>query len=204
MFNGIAVVSLVLCACAIVVWIRSYHVSDHIEYNTANFATGRSKGYRLHSDSGTIGFDYVNRLFDRKENLEVSIHEFLTDNEETIGLSYSAQDPVIYDRGDSLLAEMGFGCTSHENHSRAVVRFRPTRKTIGHLDRSESDFYLPFWFVTLLLSVLPLRELELFYRRRRARAKRGRCIVCGYDLQATPDRCPECGTVPPKKEIASA
>jgi hypothetical protein len=53
---------------------------------------------------------------------------------------------------------------------------------------------VPFWAVALIAGVLPG---AWFYRRlTRVRHLPGRCRACGYDLRATPDRCPECGTVP--------
>ena len=49
------------------------------------------------------------------------------------------------------------------------------------------------WLILLVLVVLASLFLTLANRRRRSR---GVCANCGYDLRATPDRCPECGMVP--------
>jgi PAS domain S-box-containing protein len=56
---------------------------------------------------------------------------------------------------------------------------------------------LPNWFLLAVLAVLPARWAALRRGRwRRAElAARGRCPSCGYDLRATPERCPECGEV---------
>jgi hypothetical protein len=52
---------------------------------------------------------------------------------------------------------------------------------------------LPNWFVVVLAAILPALRLRTALRTRRRHCS-GLCRVCGYDLRATPNRCPECGT----------
>jgi hypothetical protein len=65
--------------------------------------------------------------------------------------------------------------------------------------KRERSITLPAWFCSLLLAVLPACSVAMFIRRSaasRAGERRGLCPRCGYDLRATPRRCPECGHEP--------
>ena len=62
--------------------------------------------------------------------------------------------------------------------------------------RAETFYHLtvPYWTPIVLVTLLafwPLRKArKLMYRARHPNL----CVACGYDIRATRDRCPECGT----------
>jgi hypothetical protein len=60
----------------------------------------------------------------------------------------------------------------------------------GHRDR-----WMPHWLLAVVTAVMPLFALTNVIRKRlrTGRTRRGLCPACGYDLRASPQRCPECG-----------
>lgn len=59
------------------------------------------------------------------------------------------------------------------------------------------SFMIPWSLLAIAFLFLPLRRARQFLRQRvqRLRTAQGQCVVCGYDLRATPGVCPECGSV---------
>jgi hypothetical protein len=71
----------------------------------------------------------------------------------------------------------------------------------GQIERAPGRFFirliLPYWLLAAFCAMGPV--VWGIRSRRRSVAERrkaeGLCKTCGYDLRATPDRCPECGAV---------
>jgi hypothetical protein len=62
---------------------------------------------------------------------------------------------------------------------------------------------LPFWLLAILCGVAPVLRWNPRRLCRRRRLAAGLCPACGYDMRATPERCPECGTTPKRSRRRS-
>jgi hypothetical protein len=91
---------------------------------------------------------------------------------------------------------LGFVVTHSDLPGNTNVRLPSPRQIVWKVQ-------IPHWAVVLLLGVVPAIWVYIRLRPMSVRARRlqeGRCIQCGYDLRASPERCPECGAAIGKKE----
>jgi hypothetical protein len=102
--------------------------------------------------------------------------------------SFESRKPVELDLPSDeqamyfLPRQLGFGVYDNHDDSGWV----PRRRALS----------APAWLVFGVISAPWLLIIRVRRRRWRIRFRRahGLCVHCGYDLRASTDRCPECGT----------
>jgi hypothetical protein len=73
--------------------------------------------------------------------------------------------------------------------------FENSRPTPSPRSNRGLEVVVPLWVILPWFAALPAWRGWRWWRRRRQYGA-GLCPRCGYDLRATPEQCPECGTAP--------
>ena len=169
LLNLVTALSLLLCVAVGVLWIRSYWAAEWVWYN--RFTTGR--------DATTL------------REIVFCVGE---------GQAASAVSTTGVPRLEDLSRARAVGWVWETYEADSVSDKVPGRfgfgiDMTGRLPRPfgywSCTVALPLWFVTLAFALLPLTRLSQLLRRP---LLPGLCRKCGYDLRATPGRCPQCGT----------
>jgi hypothetical protein len=181
LFTLAAAVSALLCIAAVVLWVRGYWAYDDLAWTRASNAGNRHYSWYLSLASGRGGLGVM-------LDAEVAYTDSLSPAEAARPLDrWSAPEHLrhapAYPQPFAPRAAVTFGGFA--------VLWVANPGTVAR------DVIVPAWFVVLLTAATP--ALWLWRTTvRRAAARAGLCSRCGYDLRATPDRCPECGAVPAK------
>jgi hypothetical protein len=167
LFNGLAAVSLVLCMAIAAIWVRSEFACDYVV--RADSASQFIIGW----GAGEIWFVANEALFGGPAvPKDVFIHE-----------------PRRISIGEQFMMKAQYPRPIWDGVGFRFLHGASSPLWAGRL----SMINLPLGFMFLVFSVLPISRLSTSVRSFRRR-QHGRCRQCGYDLRATPDRCPECGT----------
>jgi hypothetical protein len=186
LFTLLSALSLLLCLSACVVWIRSYVVSDSLYTGIWHFTgiLGDESAWWLLAGRGGVGIGHRTQTTYESARAD-SASQPVDQREYACNQVRPARPLDVPGPAAGILRRLGF---RYENDP--MDGMEPT--TVKGYYR---EWDTPLWIVCLLFAWLPALWLRGHQKRKRASAI-GRCAECGYDLRATPTRCPECGAVP--------
>jgi hypothetical protein len=188
LFNFAAGVSLLICVLSIAAWTRSYFACDALAYSAHEDTpvVSTMRRWDFSQANGVIRLDWL-----EVQDLILLRPKNLPRWPRRDGWKYDTASirPQLLQEGDSLAAKLGFAWGS------SPFGLPPSSRVGGSSKASNRVFSFPHWAMTLAAAFLP--ACWLTGHRRRHANRPGLCTNCGYDLRATANRCPECGTVPP-------
>ena len=175
LFNTLTALSLLLLLMAIALWVRSHYVADVYYHSQTVF---------LISNDGVLSF----------------VCEGLPALNSGVPLGYWTQNPFPTSliprvpnqpgvRHIGNLPGLSWLITSGGQGYKSIDA---SGTPVSILFTVAQEFKLHYALLSTLFFILPFLSFLRIHRRRRHLPNH--CAKCNYDLRATPNRCPECGT----------
>jgi hypothetical protein len=169
LFNLLAGLSLLLFLATVGLWVRSYRVADFFLSQSGIHQVVLSRG----------GIQWEEGILSSPSG-RISKYRYATESPAASNYGHFSWSSDQTPPGTITTT------TSHQNDGSTI-----TMALDASMFNSRA-LTVPYWPLAVMSAVLPI--LAMLLRRRRYPI--GLCRRCGYDLRATPEQCPECGTVP--------
>ncbi len=203
LFNFVCAGSLLVSIITAGVWLRSIWVGDVFEFAARPIpppagprpppkSSSWSRQLSIRSGRGALQVHWASRWRDDSDQRTAPHSGYKT----TPPAFAILRHPPIPEAIDDAWS---FAGVQHFDRPRAIKRYGGGLSIVPGL----SYLTIPYWSV-VFIGALPalVRTARRFTRA--GRFLPGHCVACGYDLRATPERCPECGTEAKPRRTAGA
>jgi hypothetical protein len=177
LFTLTSALSLLLFIPMTGLWVRSYSIKSGVQY-IRSFQNGSWVDRRLFFAQGKLWLRGISGVSDHWYPLKIKVRQW----------------PLRYPASPNLPNYVYVDTGQHFAFLGAHVDI------YGEKDMNQRAVAIPLWIITAVwIPVSSLLLIQIFLTRSRNRG--GICSSCGYDLRASKDRCPECGTAIPLASV---